>query len=510
MPAPVKPDPLFPPYKRVRNFLRKFEPDSVTGHLITALHSAFAGDIQVRRYYLPWNLLLALKWTWQEADATAHRRPEATLNDVHRALNILHDMEAEGRMPSDFTHINLFMRQLAFQQFWQHQADGGALARQDLLFSKLPSYHPFQRRFFELTGVSVLDATELSFALLTVLLSTTNSRVIHRTWFGNIEPRLTRGALDRFLGHLARSPTQLREWLNEPEVRNVSVSDQLILPSPFLRAPLLDAQGRYHVYYPPLVFRAVEELVYRTLRSDDPAQFSQRFGPVFEAHLEHCLSDAGIAFAKESELLRMLAGTGKCIDFVVTEDDANILIDAKGVEMSALGRVSQRAETIYRAIKESAAKGVFQGMDTTRRMKATTAPAGIRFGTGENFLLIVTFEPLYLGSSNALAETLGLEFRARLAKDFGESLPLPLENVFFASVGEFERLLSLIRAKQTTLLTALRHARLADSQPRTRKFDFGQHVAELGTGADRLPFMQAAIDGLCDRCMARLPPELRR
>ena len=188
--AEPKPDPLFASYKRVRNFLRKFEPGSVTGHLITALHSAFTGDIQVRRYYLPWNLLLALKWTWQEADPTAHRRPEATLNDVHRALNILHDMEA-GRLPSDFAHINLFMRQMAFQQFWQHPADGGALARQELLFAKLPANHPFQRRFFELTGVSVLDATELSFALLAVLLSTTDSRVIHRSWFGNIEPRLT-------------------------------------------------------------------------------------------------------------------------------------------------------------------------------------------------------------------------------------------------------------------------------------------------------------------------------
>lgn len=509
MATSFNPDTLYAFYKKARNLLRKFEPGSVTGHILNALHQAHTGGVEVLRHYQPWNLLLALKWAIQETDTTAHRRPAATLNDVHRVLNIIHDMEAHVRMPSEFGHVTLFMRHMAFQQFWLHPPDGSALVRQDILFAELPTGHAFQREFLELTGLTVADSTELSFALLVAFLSGSDPRVINRADFANIEPRLSVGALDRFLRHLSRTPTQLRTLLNEAPIRQVSVSDQFILPSPFLRAPLLNAERRFFVYHPPLLFRALEELAYRTLRSKDPEWFAQRFGPIFEQHVARCLADAGITAVPEEKLKTSLAGSGKCVDFLIVENDCNVLIDAKGVEMSTVGRVSHEAEIVYRAVKDSAMKAIVQGMDTVRRVRGT-ASERIPFGTQENYLLVVTFEPLHLGPSNELGALFGSQLTRRLHRDFGEPLPFPLENVFFCSIGELERLLARIRAGGTKLLAALRFAKQSDSDRKTRKFDFGQHVQELGPPADRLPFLEAALDRLCERCIQRLPPELRR
>lgn len=124
--------------------------------------------------------------------------------------------------------------------------------------------------------------------------------------------------------------------------------------------------------------------------------------------------------------------------------------------------------------------------------------------------LVVTFEPLHLGPSNELDALFGSQLTRRLQRDFGEPPPFPLENIFFCSIGELERLLARIRAGGTTLLAALRFAKQSDSDRKTRKFDFGQHVAELDPPADRLPLMEEALERLCERCIQRLPPELQR
>ncbi len=125
-------DPLFEHYKRARNKLRRYEPDSFIGHAIGALHFADVKGIEALSKYQPWNLLLAIKWALQEADALSHRRRPATMSDVHGVLNILYDLEGAARMPSDYAHVNLFMRHLAFPQFslqrdyWEKlAADGG-------------------------------------------------------------------------------------------------------------------------------------------------------------------------------------------------------------------------------------------------------------------------------------------------------------------------------------------------------------------------------------------------
>ncbi len=133
-------DPLFTFYKRARNRLRRYEPQSMLTHGVNALYKVYSGGVDMIRRYQPWNILLAMKWTLQEADALSHRRPPATLSDFHAVLNILHEIDGNLRMPATYEHVTLFMRHLAFQQFWlQRGPSAEALVRQDLLFSSLPT-----------------------------------------------------------------------------------------------------------------------------------------------------------------------------------------------------------------------------------------------------------------------------------------------------------------------------------------------------------------------------------
>eukprot|EP01035_Chromulina_nebulosa_P011330 gene11330-15156_t len=65
-------------------------------------------------------------WNARARAARSATSCPATLNDVHIVLNIVHEMH--DTLPSSFKHLSLFLRRLAFQQFWLHRPDGAAYA----------------------------------------------------------------------------------------------------------------------------------------------------------------------------------------------------------------------------------------------------------------------------------------------------------------------------------------------------------------------------------------------
>lgn len=394
---------------------------------IFCLREVHKGGIEVMKKYQPWNLLLAIKWIFQEADDGAYLRLPAQRNEVHSLLNLIHEMEAHVRMPSEYTNVHLFMRQMAFQQFWlQHQVDGAAIARQDLLFTSLPEQHTLQRRFRELTGLRIAEFLELSYAMVALVLNGDSSRVFRAQHFDNLAPRLSEGAIDRFLACLSKSVPEFHAWLAAPPHNGADVAAERILRTPLLDVPLLNVKGTFVPFYIPLLLRALESGVYRILRAADRADFVMRFGHIFERHLGLCLESAGVAFLDERQLRTVFGEKPRCVDFMIVEADCTILIDAKAVEMSEKGRVSHRPEVVLGTLRDSALKGVSQGMATMQELRQLTRSAPFTIGRKAAFLIVVTFDDLYLGSGSTFDAVYGHIVRPMLVTEFGNDLPIPL------------------------------------------------------------------------------------
>jgi hypothetical protein len=290
----------------------------------------------------------------------------------------------------------------------------------------------------------------------------------------------------------------------------MSVADQKILPTPLLDTPLIRAEsGDYFIISATLLMRSLESFVYRTLRHNTPAEFGEKFGPMFEKCVRRCLTDAGLKYIDEKGLQAKLPGSGKYVDFLLIENDCQVLVDAKGIEMSARGRVSQRANLVLQAIKTSAIKAIEQGMATSARIRSLPATDALARGREELFLVIVTFDDLFLGSNFDFGAIFGEHLLPRLERDYGVPLPIPLEHVFFLSIDDLERLLGRVNAKETSVGDILRYARDQDRSRHTRKLTFQQHLDSLPTEQKRLPMLQKALDDLCHRCVRLLPPELR-
>jgi hypothetical protein len=216
----------------------------------------------------------------------------------------------------------------------------------------------------------------------------------------NIEQSLPLGTVDNFLQSLSKSVPELHSWLVETEFKDISVADQKILPTPLLDKPLIrDDSGKYNIISPTLLMRSLELFIYRTLRHNDPAGFGDKFGSMFERYVGRCLTDAELRYIDENGLKAKLPGSGKCVDFLLIEDHCQVLIDAKGIEMSPRGRVSHGAELVLQAIKSSAVKAIEQGMTTSARIRNLPATNALARGREEVFLLVVTFDDLFLGSN---------------------------------------------------------------------------------------------------------------
>jgi hypothetical protein len=333
---------------------------------------------------------------------------------------------------------------------------------------------------------------------------------IARNNFQNIEKGIPAGALDGFLQSLSKSVPELHSWLLGSEFKQMAVADQKILPTPLLDTPLIrESVGNYIIISPTLLTRSLEAFVYRTLRRNNPEQFCDRFGPMFERYVGDCLADAGVEYIDEGELEAKLPGSGKHVDFLLIEDDCQVLIDAKGIEMSARGRVSQRADLVLQAIKTSAVKAIEQGMATAARMRSLPATDALARGREEIFLVIVTFDDLFLGSNFDFGTIFGEHLLPRLERSYGAPLPIPLNHIFFVTIDELERLLGRVQAKEASVGEILRYARNQDRSHHTRKLTFGQHLDSMKTPEKRLPMLEKALADLCKRCIRLLPPEHR-
>lgn len=501
-------DPLWPRFKPARNRLRKIERVSFVLLAIQRLFEVHAKPRELMSTYQPWNLLTAIRWALAERDPLSHRLPSATQNDLAVVLNVIHEIEGETTLAGPGAVI-LLLRRMSFQQFWLQgkEVHGSDIARIELLFGELSTMHSLQRQFEAATGMSITEFSDLALCLLTAMHREAPPRIITEKTFELIAPSLRPGMLDSFLTFLSRTPAELPEWLASVDSSNRSLSAQILLPTPFVLAPLLRLPSGYFVYHPTLLLRALFTLVYRTLKSPNPQEFGNRFGPLFEAYVRRCLVSAGVAFEDEKALQARLPAGSKCVDFqVIGEDGTRILIEAKSAEMPAVGRVTGEADIVLGAIKHSALKAVTQAFSALPHLERGLDP---KEKTPETFVIVITYDELHLGSNRHFRQVYGEEFIPKLEIQFGYPLPIPVEHLFFLSILDFEYLLSCARAGNTSIARALRHARDEDSSPATQKFDFGQHFETLCAPGPHLPIIAEGLDRIWKRVSARLPESER-
>ena len=125
----------------------------------------------------------------------------------------------------------------------------------------------------------------------------------------------------------------------------------------------------------------------------------------------------------------------KVLDFILKTDSANILLDAKGVELNSLGMVSHIPNLIADKTKSSVIKGINQAFSTLEILKSHTE---IIDTNKTNYLLIVTYKDLNLGQGEDFYSIFAKDKLDTILKSYKTNTNLSVDNIFILSVDDFD------------------------------------------------------------------------
>jgi hypothetical protein len=368
------------------------------------------------------------------------------------------------------------------------------MSRQHILFLDLEAGHPFKNVFRQIHNIELDSYLELVFALTTRFI-VSKSNVVDARFLSSLAPSYPPGTIPEFLSTLSRDLESLGPQL--AAMPKQGVLHEFLEPTPLLRFPLFAYQGRYYCYLVHLLFRTVQNFVYDTLRAADANTFTNRFGPIFERYLEKGLDYASIEYMTETQLAGELPDSSKLVDFAVLSEDAAVLIEAKAIQFTDLGMLARASATLA-SRASTALKAVEQGFVVATNLKSV----GLVEETCPLFLLVVTYKDLLLGRGREFYENVARE----LVDDFivGDIHPIPLDNIFFVSINDFDLLMEHLKSSGTGLADFLYNAAHDDIDSRTGGFFFRTHIPEALVNPTYPEYLIAEFASMGQRLRARL------
>jgi len=484
-------------YKRIRNKFRKYNSLSVIIGCFNYLYSP-AKDKMEELNKQPWLILLLVKWILLDEQFNVHNEKSIPANKLNAILQAVHDLGGITRLPSDFEHYTLFFRSMAYQQFfYQHQFSPSHLARQQILFGELPENNLIHSKFEELTSLKISRFLELSLITLVRFISQKN-KSIPTNWYSNVLHEYSRDEVNNFLQTISLPLLSIKETLTTRD-NGRRTAQEYFEQTPFLEFPLIQTNQDFLCTYPNVLFRCLEHFIYDKLRMWDAQKFMGKFGPMFEKYVEKTIEYTGLPYINESNLKKHLKNKGNLIDFIICDNDSNIFIDAKAVEMAYQGKVTHLSEVLKDKTKNSVIKAIKQSHDVLKQLGTSGMSHPFLKNQAKNYLLVITFKELYLGNGRTFYEAVAKKKIDSIYDEYKGHSKIKLEDMYFITIDEFDVFAELIKTKKIGLAEGLDEARKKDSNPQTKKFDFCLHLMSWGQSNNIPAFLQNTSDEMFEK-----------
>lgn len=488
---PFSEAPYYDGYKAIRNQLRNYNPFGLIWTCLQYLHQPAAKPMDYLERQ-PWCVMLLIKWILIDEKFADLNRPAPTQAQTVKLLQQVANLASKVRMPSAHDYITLYIRAMVFQQvLYQRRSTITLAGRQMLYFGGLEDTHYIPRTFREVTGMSLNRFLQLAMALHTGFLK--DGPVRHRIgtrWFGDMQDVGETGDSELFLGLLSDSFLGIRNTLLERDAKTLQAgrkpraASEYAEQTPLIHTPLLPSGlGDYFVVDPCLLENCLENFVYSTLRKHHVQNFMTHFGPIFENYVRLAVEHTKLPFRTE-EQLKLLLGTKQgrnLIDFLLADQDAHLFVDAKAAEMNYRGTVTNDAVELAKLLDTSLLKAVKQANSVIADLIQLGSDDAVFRPRKRHYLIVVTYARMNIANGRALADSVGMEAIDAVVADQPGGLQIPIENMYFLTIEEFEQLAALVAVGNIGLVEALERAKELDADPKTSSaLMFEQHLMKWG------------------------------
>jgi hypothetical protein len=255
---------------------------------------------------------------------------------------------------------------------------------------------------------------------------------------------------------------------------------------------------------------SLSTFVYDTLRRRDPQLFMDKFGRVFQEYVQTGVECTKTTFYDENALRRLVGRDGLVVDYLVVDPEVNVFIDAKGVEVGHLGMTSYRPGDVTNALKSSVIKGISQGMEVVRFLQKFKSLPEVDFARSRNFLLLVTYKDLLLGTGQDFYESFGKERLESALQGTPQDAPIPLDQVYIVSIDEFDYLIACITNSRLSFARVFDAAHARDSRPETKRLMLIQHLHDICGDIDVPAYLKRELECCFARVSERFPERQQR
>ena len=462
-------------FKKVRNRFRKFQYPELIKGCFEYLHvpTQSTPELLQRR---PWLVLLFVKWLLIDDDYPNRDGKVANENDLEELLQRSYDLSDKFRMPDEFDDLILFFRSVVYQQLpYQSDFEYRHLARQSILFARLDDNHLIKKRFKELTGVGVRDFLELSWILIFRFIANNETR-LSTSWFGNFKDGYSPEVVKKYFNAVSAQIAGARRLLKKAD-NGKRKSIEHYEFTPFVNFPLLQINSEYLVTEKHVLYRSMEHFIYDRLRQWDADKFMRKFGDLFERYVERAIKESGVKFSTETQIRKELGEQGNQIDFIIHEKEANVFIEAKGVEMNNPGRVTHSVSFLKDKTSPSVLKAIRQAHDIIQKLEQT--PQCRIQSQKNNYLFVVTYKAFNLHNGRSYYEMLAQEKMDEIYREYNSCPVISPENMYFITIDELDYVCAMVRKGGISISEIIDIAKEADKSPRTRKFEFIQHLLKM-------------------------------
>jgi len=457
--------------KKVKSLISKHDAMDILDTSLRYLYDA-GNDKESRLQRHPWLVLLVVKWAFITENIKVIK--PLTNNHYLAILNAMYDLADLVKMPTGYNNAHQFMRNMAYQQFiYQYEFSILNIGRNSLLFKYLPENHNLKLLFKEKHGLELKDFISLSLTLVAFVYSG-KKHTLEVTLFSPLFKHYSKNLVSAFLDSISIDIRELRNRLSKDDLSKGNYSEYYE-QSPFIKYPLIKHGVKYTCVDPFILYRCIEHFLYDTLKADEPQKFMQSFGKIFESYLIKGFKYANLDYVEESELKKNIPAKSKCIDYVIKQKDFNIFIDAKGVEMPYLGKVSDNPKIILDKVKSSAIKAIEQASAFNNHIFLNDNKALPKFKMN-SCLLVVTYKELYLGSGQLLYDTVAKEKIDSINKSINEEARIDLKRIYFITIESFDFMMSLVKNHKFDIGDILEKVIQDDREGVSQKFEFSQHI----------------------------------
>ena len=463
-------------FKKVRNRFRKFQYHELIKGCFRYLHAPTQSTLELLQRR-PWLVLLFVKWLLIDDDYPNRNGKVANENDLEELLQRSYNLIDETRMPNEYDHPTLFFRSLAYQQLpYQSDFEYRHLARQSIFFARLDDNHLIKTKFKELTDVSVQDFLELSWILIFRFIKNAETTRLSTRWFGNLKTEYSQEMVEKYLKAVSVQIEEARRLIKKGDSGKRKSIEHYEF-TPFVNFPLLQINSEYLVTEKHVLYRSMEHFIYDRLRQWDAEKFMRKFGDLFERYVKHSIKESGVKFSTEAQIRKELGEQGNQIDFVIHEKEANVFIEAKGVEMNYPGRVThsvsflkdKTSPSVLKAIRQ--AHGIIQKLEQTPQCRIPSKK--------NNYLFVVTYKAFNLHNGRSYYKVLAQEKMDEIYQEYNSCQVISPENMYFITIDELDYVCAMVRKGGISISEIIDIAKEADKSPGTRKFEFIQHLLKM-------------------------------